>query len=211
MNITKYEHACLTIEQDGRLIIIDPGEFTSSLAIPTNVDAIVITHEHQDHFDPNMLAAIYDKNPTSLLISLSSIVEKMPDHQSHAVAPGDAVNVGPFTLEFFGGSHAEIHHTIARINNLSVLVNDTFYYPGDSFALPQRDVKLLALPASGPWFKTSDAVDFLLSVKPHMVFPVHDIHNSSHGQALFDRIVGGFATNNHITYTPLSIGQTVDI
>ena len=201
----------MTIEQDDRLIIVDPGEFTSSLVIPTNVDAIVITHEHQDHFDPDMLAAIYDKNPTSLLISLQSIVEKMPDHQSRSVKPEDTVTIGPFTLEFFGGSHAEIHHTIKRIDNIGLLVNDTFYYPGDSFALPQRAVKLLALPASGPWFKTSDAVNFLLAVKPQTVFPVHDIHNSSHGQALFDRIVGGFATNNDITYTPLTITQTIEL
>ncbi len=201
----------MTIEQDGRLIVIDPGEFTSSLAIPDTIDAVVITHEHQDHFDPDMLAAIYDKNPTSVLISLQTIVEKMPDHQSKAVAPGDTVTVGPFTLEFFGGTHAEIHNSIALIDNLGVLINDSFYYPGDSFALPHRHVELLALPASGPWFKTSDAVDFMTAVKPTIVFPVHDIHNSSHGQALFHRIVGGFASKIGTTYTPLAITQTIDI
>jgi hypothetical protein len=51
----------------------------------------------------------------------------------------------------------------------------------------------------------------MLEVKPQNVFATHNIHNSAPGQALFDRIVGGFAERAGITYTPLSIGESVEL
>jgi len=211
MKLTKYEHACFTVELEGKVLIVDPGVFTKTLEIPANVVGIVVTHEHEDHFDPEILAAIYDKNPESVLVSLASITEKMIDHKSIVVRPGDNITVGPFTLEFFGGKHAEIHSSIPLVDNVGVLVNQSIYYPGDSFAEPNRDVQVLALPASGPWYKMSETIDFMLAVKPQSAFPTHNIHNSEPGQALFDRIVGGFASRAHIEYQPLQPGQSIEL
>jgi L-ascorbate metabolism protein UlaG (beta-lactamase superfamily) len=211
MKVTKYEHACFTVEIDNQLLVVDPGNFTASFEIPTNVVAIVITHEHPDHFDPDVLAAIYNKNPESVLISLAAITQKMPDHKSQIIKTGDKVTARGFELEFFGGKHAQIHSSIPIIDNVGVMINNTLYYPGDSFAAPNRPVDTLALPASGPWFKTSDAVDFLLTVKPNRAFPTHNVHNSEPGQELFNKIVGGFANQSDIDYIPLAIKQTIEI
>ena len=95
MKVTKYEHACFTVEIDGKILIVDPGGFTKSLVIPDNVVAIVVTHAHPDHFDPDMLAGIYDKNHDSVLTALPEIVEKMPDHKSQPAGsrPPDACRV----------------------------------------------------------------------------------------------------------------------
>lgn len=211
MKITKYEHACFTVEQEGKLLVVDPGNFTKTFERPENIVGIVITHEHQDHFDPDVLAAIYNKNPDSVLISLASIVDKMPDYKSHIVTSGDNITIGPFNLEFFGDKHAEIHASIPLIDNIGIMINNLLYYPGDSFSVPNKPVELLALPASGPWFKTSDAIDFLLAVKPNKVFPTHNIHNSKPGQELFDRIVGGFCRQANIAYLTLPVGQTLEV
>jgi L-ascorbate metabolism protein UlaG (beta-lactamase superfamily) len=108
MNLTKYEHACFTIEINGQFLVIDPGSFTHDLPLLTNVAGIVITHEHADHFNPDALAVLYGNNPDSILISLHEIIQKMPDHKSQAVTAGDVFSVGPFNLEFFGGTHAVI-------------------------------------------------------------------------------------------------------
>mgnify|MGYP000849613945 CR=1 FL=1 len=211
MKITKFEHACFTVEIDEKMLIVDPGDFTKSLVIPDNVVAVVVTHEHPDHFDPSTLTAIFEKNPDAVFISLEAITSKMQDYTSFTVRPADKITVGPFIFEFFGGTHAEIHSSIPLIDNIGVMVNSKLYYPGDSFAGPHLPVELLALPASGPWFKTSDAVDFMLTVKPAKVFPTHNVHNSEPGQALFDRIVGGFAEKTQISYMPLAVGQSVDV
>jgi L-ascorbate metabolism protein UlaG (beta-lactamase superfamily) len=186
MKLTKYGHACFTVEQAGQVLVVDPGEWSGDFVASNNIAAIVVTHEHADHFDPDTLAAIFDKNPNSILISLPAIVDSMPDHKSQAVQPGDKIEVGPFNLEFFGGKHAVIHDTIPIIDNIGVFINETVYYPGDSFALPNKPIDVLALPVGAPWLKISEAMDFLATVKPLFAFPTHDAVLSDIGKSIAD-------------------------
>src|SRR4051812_50066303 len=62
MRITKFGHACVRIEHDGRTVVLDPGMFTDPGAVD-GADAVLITHEHPDHYLPDHLratdAAIY--------------------------------------------------------------------------------------------------------------------------------------------------------
>ncbi|MFM5904948.1 MAG: MBL fold metallo-hydrolase, partial [Micrococcales bacterium] len=97
---------------------------------------------------------------------------------------GDYHVVGPFTLEFFGDLHQEIHRTIPLIQNCGVMVNDKLYYPGDSYTKPDRKVELLACPASAPWLKIGDVMDFIAEIKPARSFPTHNILLSEQGHAL---------------------------
>ena len=186
MKVTKYAHACFTVELANQVLVVDPGQWSKDFVIADNIAGIVITHEHPDHFDPDILAAIYNKNPNSVLISIPSIVEKMPDHTSTAVKSGDKIEIGVFTLEFFGGKHAVIHDTIPIIDNVGVFINDTLYYPGDSFALTNKPVDVLALPVGAPWLKVSETIDFLTAIKPLLAFPTHDAVLSDIGKMLVD-------------------------
>lgn len=186
MKLTKYGHACFTVEVAGQILVVDPGNWSDDFVVTSNIAAVVITHEHTDHFDPDTLAAIFDKNPNSILVSLPAIVGMMPYHKSQAVQPGDKIEVGPFRLEFFGGKHAVIHDTIPIIDNIGVFINETVYYPGDSFALPNKPVDVLALPVGAPWLKMSETIDFLATVKPLLAFPTHDAVLSDAGKSIAD-------------------------
>lgn len=210
MKITKYEHACFTVEIDNQLLIIDPGVWTTDFVIPSNVAAIIITHEHPDHFNPDILADIYGKNPDSTLVSLDSIVQKMPDHKSQAVKPGDKIKISVFDLEFFGGTHAVIHDSIPVIGNIGVLINDTIYYPGDSFTLPGTAVPVLALPAGAPWLKMSETMDFLTAIKPKFAFPTHDAVLSQIGKNLVDNRMSDIAKHDGGEYKRID-GTTIEI
>jgi L-ascorbate metabolism protein UlaG (beta-lactamase superfamily) len=209
MKLTKYEHACLTIEKDGQLLVIDPGNLTTDFIPPEHVVAVIVTHAHGDHFDPDILAAIYNKNPDSLLIAEQTIIDKMPDHRGQAVHPGDNIQVGEFELEFFGGQHALIHGSIPTIDNLGVLVNELLYYPGDSLIVPPASVDTLALPVSAPWLKISEAMDFLIAVRPRLAFPVHDALLSPIGATMTDTMLGRVADQYHIEYRRLQ--DSIDI
>lgn len=212
MKVTKYEHACFTVEIDGKTLIVDPGSYTKSLEIPNNVVAIVITHGHGDHFDPDVLAAVFDKNPQSVLVSLPEIVDMMPDHPSKKVASGDKVTIEPFELEFFGGKHAEINDKYMQTgDNLGVFINDIIYYPGDSFAQPNRPVSLLALPTSGPWLKVGEIIDFLRAVKPTKFFLVHDFHNSEAGQDLVKQLTHPHAEAINSELIALVVGESLEV
>ena len=56
MRITKFGHACVRIEHDGTTIVLDPGVFTDAEAVD-GADAVLITHEHADHYLPDHLRA----------------------------------------------------------------------------------------------------------------------------------------------------------
>jgi L-ascorbate metabolism protein UlaG (beta-lactamase superfamily) len=203
MKVTKYEHACFTVEKDGKILVVDPGGLSPDFITPENVVGIVVTHEHPDHFDPDRLAQIFDKNPDSLLLADESITSKMVDHKSRSVKAGDVVEVGPFTLEFFGGKHAHIYQSTPDIANVGVLINNAIYYPGDSFALPNKPVDVLAVPLGAPWLKTSEAIDFLLAVKPRLAFPTHDALLSETGQRFSDSWLKQYSDTAGIIYQRL--------
>lgn len=202
MQLTKYEHACFTVEKDGQLLVVDPGNFTTDFIAPEHVVGIVITHSHPDHFDQELVAAIIDKNPEAVIIADASIIETIEAFPAHRVAAGDNYTVGPFDLAFFGGTHATIDSSMTVPPNLGVMVNDLLYYPGDSFAMPHdRSVDTLALPIAAPWLKISEALDFLQAVNPRAAFPTHDAILSPLGQALVDRLVATTADRRGIVYS----------
>lgn len=211
MKLTKYKHACFTIEIDNQVLVVDPGVFTSDFELTNNIVAIVATHEHPDHFSSDLITKIYTKNPGSILVSLAEVVEKMLDgHKSQTAKAGDKVSVGPFKLEFFGGEHAHIYPGMSAGTNLGVLINDLLYYPGDSLTTPNKPVDTLALPVSAPWLKTSEAIDFLTAIKPHFAFPTHDAFLSNDGQASADGWMQMFAEHIGTEYKRIN-GQTIDL
>jgi hypothetical protein len=209
MKLTKFKHACFMLESEGESLVFDPGNWSTDFTAPTNVTAIILTHEHADHFDRNLLQSIVDKNPNAAIVAPHEMAEKLAGFSTQGVAPGDTITLGAFTLQFFGGQHAPIHPEIASVVNVGVLVNDSFYYPGDSFTLPGVPVKTLALPVTAPWLKISEPIGFMIEVKPGFAFPVHDHIASDDGKALVDRIIGGFAQKHDIRYERIS--ESVDI
>jgi L-ascorbate metabolism protein UlaG (beta-lactamase superfamily) len=209
VKLTKYQHACFTVENDGQLLVVDPGSLSGDFIAPAHVVAVVITHEHGDHFDREQLAAIIDKNPNAIIIAHPDVTAKIEAFQTRSVQPGDTITAGPFDLEFFGGQHALIHDSLPRIANLGVMVNDLLYYPGDSLVAPSGPVDTLALPAGAPWLKIGEAMDFLAEVRPRFAFPTHDAVLSEAGKGFADNLLGMAAKNNGVEYkrleTPIEI------
>lgn len=204
MKLTKYEHACFTVEKNDQILVIDPGNFTTDFIVPENVTAVVITHEHADHFDPAILAAIHNKNPHSLLIADEAIIASTPDYPGRTVRPGETIQLGDFELKFFGGQHAGIHASLASTVNLGVLINNLIYYPGDSLYAPDVAIDTLALPVTAPWLKIGEVMDFVVAVKPRAAFPTHDAIASQFGKELVDRLIGAAASAHGIVYSRLN-------
>jgi L-ascorbate metabolism protein UlaG (beta-lactamase superfamily) len=195
MKLTKYRHACFTVQENDKVLVIDPGEFSTDFIAPENVVAVVITHEHPDHFDPERLAEIMDKNPSALVLAPHSISDKLEAFNHQAVTAGEMLEVEPFSLAFHGGQHATIHADIPSIENVGIVINDLIYYPGDSFTLPGQAIDTLLLPASAPWMKISEAINFLEAIKPRLAIPTHDAILSLEGQGIADRLLGMAAQN----------------
>lgn len=185
MRVTKYEHAALRIDQSHQTLVIDPGSYTTPLDDLTGLVAIVLTHEHPDHWTPEHLDRLLRAAPGTPILAPAGVAAAADGYDITVVAPGDSVTVGTFTLRFFGGTHAVIHSSIPTIDNVGVLVNDELYYPGDSYAVPDGiTVDTLAAPLGAPWLKIGEAMDYVLAVKPRRAFGTHDMTLSVTGKTM---------------------------
>jgi L-ascorbate metabolism protein UlaG (beta-lactamase superfamily) len=184
MKITKREHACLVIDHEGASLVIDPGHFTAPFSAP-GLAAIVVTHEHGDHITrDNLDRLLADAHRPVELFAPAGVAAAHPDYHWQIVKGGEARVAGQFSLAFSGSRHAMIHRSIPLVDNVGVLVNETVYYPGDSFTVPEHEVPVLAVPASAPWLKIGEVMDYLEAVKPRLAFPTHESANSDAGNAM---------------------------
>ncbi len=177
MKITKLGHCCLLIEVKGKRILTDPGSYTiETHSKIENIDYILFTHEHQDHYHIDSLKIILEKNSQILIYSNSSVSELLDREgiKHTKINHNDSISLGEIALVGIGEKHAQMHKMIPLSSNLGYFIDDRLWYPGDSFTNPERPVEILALPVSGPWMKLSEAIDYALLLKPKKVFPVHD-------------------------------------
>jgi L-ascorbate metabolism protein UlaG (beta-lactamase superfamily) len=216
MRLTKFEHAALLLEQSGKKLFIDPGMFTTAITDAANTAAVVITHEHPDHWTPEQLRRILEASPTAVVYGPEGVVNAVREADASIavtrVDPGDAVSAGPFSLRFSGGRHAVIHSSIPVVDNVGVLVNDVLYYPGDSWAVPEGvEVDVLAVPAGAPWLKIAEAIDYVLEVKPRRTFPTHEMVLSTAGKGMAGDRIRWATEQGGGEFFPLQPGDTLDL
>ncbi|GAA1729266.1 MBL fold metallo-hydrolase [Microbacterium paludicola] len=212
MRITKHEHAALRVDAHGATLIIDPGSFLTVLADLHALAAIVITHEHADHWTPEQLDRIFDAAPSVPIFTTAAVAAAIRDRDVTVVAPGDELAAGPFSLRFFGGTHEQIHSSIPAVDNVGVLVDDLLYYPGDSYAVPEGvEVDVLAIPTGAPWLRLGDAMDFTLAVKPRHAFGTHDMTLSVTGRNMHLSRLKWATEQNGGEFHVLGPGESLDI
>lgn len=208
--MTKREHACMILGDEGQTLVIDPGNQTGPVSAPGLV-AIVITHEHADHWDAEHLATLRAANPNVPIYGPAGVAAAAEGFDVTVVEAGERVTAGPFRLRFFGGTHAEIHRSIPLVDNLGVLVNERFYYPGDSYAVPDVPVDLLATPAGAPWLKIGEVMDFVVEVAPRATFAVHDAPLSEMGLAMAHARIQGAVEAGDGEHHRLAAGDVVEL
>ena len=212
MKVTKYEHACLDIEHQGRRLLIDPGVFTTSIPNFDNVAAVVVTHVHPDHLDSAKLKLILSSNPSVAIFTVQAVGDELRGSVPvKIVSGGDTAKIGNFNLRFYGGQHALIHKSYPTTDNVGVMVNDKLYYPGDSFTLPDISVPVLAVPASAPWLKIGEAIDFIKEIKATQVFPTHNAVLSEIGMTINNRLLEAATSSEDGTYVNLAPGQSLSL
>ncbi|GAA3210661.1 MBL fold metallo-hydrolase [Microbacterium terregens] len=212
MRVTKHLHAALTVQDSGKTLVIDPGSYTDPLVDVGDVVAIVLTHEHADHWTPDHLDRLLRNAPGIPILAPEGVAKAAAGYDITVVNPGDTVHVEPFTLRFFGGQHAVIHETVPVIDNVGVLVNDQLYYPGDSYAVPKGvDVRLLAAPLGAPWLKIGEAMDFVLAVAPQQAFGTHDMTLSVIGRTMHRARLRWATEKNDGEFLELESGDSTDL
>ncbi|HEY6737819.1 MAG TPA: MBL fold metallo-hydrolase [Actinopolymorphaceae bacterium] len=175
MRITKYTHACVALERDGRVLVIDPGIWSEPGAL-LEADAVMVTHEHIDHIDILRLAGLGIPvfAPARAAISGLDLVR---------VEAGDEFIAAGFRVRAVGGEHATIYDGQPDCANLGYIVDDLVYHPGDSLFVPQQPIHTLLVPAQASWLKTCEAIDFVNTIGPERAFPIHDAQVNERGMS----------------------------
>lgn len=219
MQLTKYTHSCVRLEDHGAVLVIDPGSFSEVDTALAGADAVLITHEHPDHVVPETLLAALAAAPELTVHAPASVAGKLRADADAAVAdrittaePGTTFDVAGFSVRTVGGQHALIHPRIPMVANIGYVVDDAVYHPGDCFIVPDGDpVTTLLVPLHAPWSKTAEVIDFAIAVRAPRAVPIHDALLTDTGRGMAETHLGTHAGAYGVSVEHLDPGQSIEV
>lgn len=208
MKITKYLHSCLLIEEQGKTILLDPGEYTFTAKVfpietVTNIDAIVITHEHADHFSIPFIKEIVGRFPTTEIITNESVVQLLDQQGIPASAAGnDYITVQTIP-------HEDVVLAVPPLNVMVTLFGK-FADPGDSHHF-STNAPILALPMQAPWGSFADALKLAEAISPQYIIPIHDWHWKDEVRKGMYQRAAEYLSQSDIQFKGLETAESVEI
>jgi L-ascorbate metabolism protein UlaG (beta-lactamase superfamily) len=185
LQIVHYGHSCVLIDTGSGRLLFDPG-INSQFEDVTDLDAILITHQHFDHLDTERLPALVKNNPrATLFVDPASAEQEIAKLALTATTarPGDTLEIAGAVVNVVGGEHAVIYPDFPVPPNVGYVVDHgAFYHPGDSLFVPEQKIDVLGLPFGAPWLKTREAVDFQRTIAPRVSVAIHDAYLSEIGK-----------------------------
>ena len=189
MRITKFGHSCVRLSSGGRDVVIDPGAWSEREAVD-GVAAVLITHEHPDHWDVEHLRVT-----DAPVWTIKAVADKIADadpavaERVTVVRPGEELRIAGHAVRVVGEKHAVIHPELPGFDNSGYLVTaegTSVFHPGDSFELPGQPVDVFCAPVCAPWAKMSEVVDLAREVAAPRTLGIHDKVYSEFGLAIAD-------------------------
>ena len=194
------KHASLIFEVDGKLIYIDPtGMFGNDFTKLPKADAVMVTHEHHDHFDPQTIEIISGSN--TRFIGNGRVVELAGNGEP--MAPGDTLNLLRMkitatpaynTTEGHLQFHPKDRKDVGFIYDIDGL---RIYVAGDTEDISEmtdlKDIDVAFLPVNQPFTMTPEqAIHAINMIKPKVVYPYH------YGETDITPIADAFKDNESI-------------
>lgn len=200
----------MLVEEGNARILFDPGSYSSGQDELRGIDAILITHEHQDHVALDSLKKVLANNPDAKIFTNSAVGKMLADAgiASTTLEDGGEAEVKGVSLKGFGKDHAVIHESLPVAHNVGYFVAEKLFYPGDALLVPPWQVDMLALPAAAPWMRVGEAIDYARKIKARISFPVHDgmLKEPGFMQGLIQKVLASFG----VRFVPLDAGGVIE-
>ncbi len=185
MRITRFAQSCVLIETNNKRILVDPGKimFEESLLNKewSNIDVLLITHKHHDHFYLEAIEEI-TKYPNNKFYTSQEVAKECDGVLPKIVRAGDVLDIDDVRIEVVVAVHGykpgwskdkEINENIGFIiddgNKLLYLTSDTIAFKNNY----KCDVIFVPITNHGIVMGSYEAALFAKEVGAELVIPNH--------------------------------------
>lgn len=176
-----FGHATIGIEWDGKHIYIDPCCSEADFTTLPKADAILITHHHDDHFDPQAVEML---RQSDTVIITNAVVGKEIEGAEVLEEGGRTFMNSWMAVEAIPAYNIERtqYHPRERGDNGYIIevAGRRIYVGGDTELTPEmravEEIDYLFLPVNLPYTMTVDmAVEAARAIRPRVFYPFHTI------------------------------------
>ena len=176
-------------------------------------DAVLITHEHPDHYFPDHLART-DAPILTIEAVAKRIRDEVPDvaERLTVVSPGESFEAAGLPVRAVGELHAVIHPDLPRFDNSGFVIEvggTRLYHPGDALTPAGGPVDVLLLPVHAPWSKISEVADFSRTVGARRSIAIHDGLLNDTGHGIVGTVLHGLLDTDEHSYERVVPGSDV--
>ncbi|MEP9387241.1 MBL fold metallo-hydrolase [Mesorhizobium sp. KR9-304] len=182
--ISPISHASFVMSMPGLVIYNDPVGGKELYEGHPTAGLVLITHEHQDHFDPETLAAIVGAD-TRLVVN-PAVMDKLPADlkaKAAAIGNGEKTTIGTVEIEAIPAYNTtedrKKYHPQGRDNGYVLTVDGSrVYIAGDTEDIPEmralKDILVAFVPMNLPYtMDETQASSAVTEFKPAFVYPYH--------------------------------------
>lgn len=180
ITITFIKHASLVFEYAGQVIYVDPVGFENYSNMPA-ADAIIITHQHSDHFDTLLIKSLM--KPATKIVANQAAIDMF--HKGLVMNYGDDVSLSPSVQikavpAYNTTKEHKQFHPKGMGNGYILTVDGTkIYIAGDTEYIPEMKnlkdkIDIAFLPVNQPYTMTVEqAVKAAKTINPKVFYPYH--------------------------------------
>lgn len=168
ITFTYYGHASIGIEALGKHIYVDPvGENIEWEGEP-KADLILVTHDHFDHLDTNMVRILSGKADGYMKLAVGTSIEPFDKISVEAVP---AYNISPEQLAFHPKERGDAGYIITIAGKRIYVSGDT---EDNEDVLAIKDIDIAFICCNKPYTMTvGQCVNVVKSIRPEVFIPYH--------------------------------------
>jgi len=205
-----YASAGFLLRTTNYAIAIDPSSlFLDDVDSLDRLDAIFITHDHGDHFDPNSTIAMQAKTGSFVIAdptSASMLIDEIPEDKLIQIESNEQITISGITVDAFAAEHPTETPLlyVIEFDGYRIFHGSDSGFVEDLKNIESR-VHVAMVPAGDPSPTASPQVAFEMTqaINPYVVIPMH---GSPQQMEEFSNLVEGSGLGTTVTISsPLEI------